>query len=135
MSNIDPPSLPSNECHRIAYILFGMARMEENYISSRRSGTSMEKLNLRAKGVITLDTKTDKVAPSLKRPKAKDIPSMIQQAIMKAMQLARDNFKGHCATFEVLESDVISLRKDVTILMGPLPASKLNPPEPAAVTS
>ncbi|MCD7466694.1 hypothetical protein HAX54_003636 [Datura stramonium] len=37
---------------------------------------------------------------------AKEIPFMIQQAIRKAMPLARDKF-------EVLENDVISLREDV----------------------
>ncbi|MCD7470079.1 hypothetical protein HAX54_009653 [Datura stramonium] len=116
-----------------------------------------------AKGVITLDTKTDKDDPALKQSKAaitasapidffkiaqmsqahesqivklaKAIPSMIQQAIKKITQPARDKLRGLCAIVEVLESDVISLRKDVDTLTGPPPASNTKPIEPAAVTS
>ncbi|MCD7459898.1 hypothetical protein HAX54_042215 [Datura stramonium] len=60
---------------------------------------------------------------------------MIQQAIKKAMRPARDKLRGLYATVEVLESDVIALRKDVATLTGPLLASDSNPPEPGAVTS
>ncbi|MCE0482039.1 hypothetical protein HAX54_040373 [Datura stramonium] len=64
----------------------------------------------------------------------KAIPSMIQQAIKKAMQPARDKLRGLCTTIEVLENDVIALRKDVATLIGPPPTSNPTPPEPAAVT-
>ncbi|MCD9637768.1 hypothetical protein HAX54_021237 [Datura stramonium] len=65
----------------------------------------------------------------------KDIHSMIQQAIKKAMQPARDKLRDLCATVKVLESDVIDLRKDVATLMGPPSASNPNPPKTAAVIS
>ncbi|MCD9560543.1 hypothetical protein HAX54_019240 [Datura stramonium] len=118
---------------------------------------------VRADGVIILDTKTDKDAPSMKRAKctmsktppphsassttsttqfhlavaptptppdllkiaqraqvhesqlvklAKAIPSMIQIAIKKAMQPAKDKLKSLCSTVEVLKSKVISLRQE-----------------------
>ncbi|MCD7458122.1 hypothetical protein HAX54_037369 [Datura stramonium] len=66
---------------------------------------------------------------------AKVIPSMIQQAIKRAMQPARDKLRGLCATVEVLENDVIALRKDVAALTGPPPSSNPIPPELVAVTS
>ncbi|MCD9559664.1 hypothetical protein HAX54_017801 [Datura stramonium] len=92
---------------------------------------------MRADSVITLATKIDKDAPSMKQAKpvvphphtppdllkvaikvlgmkdslwklAKSIPSMIQLAIKKAMQLARDKLKSLCSTVKVLESEVIT---------------------------
>ncbi|MCD7451365.1 hypothetical protein HAX54_011294 [Datura stramonium] len=140
---------------------------------------------VRAHGMITLDTKTDKDASALKKAKgtqnmtqpptpmpssttegqyqvakvlastptdllkitqmaqahesqivklAKVIPYMIQQVIKKAMQPATDNLRGLYATVEVLENDMIALRKDVATLTRPPPTSNLTPPEPAAVT-
>ncbi|MCE3051833.1 hypothetical protein HAX54_050934 [Datura stramonium] len=65
---------------------------------------------------------------------AKAIPSMIQQAIKKAMQPARDKLKGLCTTVKVLENEVITLMKEVSTLTGPS-ASNPTPPEPAAVPS
>ncbi|MCD9645491.1 hypothetical protein HAX54_034454 [Datura stramonium] len=66
---------------------------------------------------------------------AKAILSMIQQAIMKSMQPARNKLRGLCATVEVLQNDVIALRKDVATLIRPPPASNQIPPEQVAVTS
>ncbi|MCD9559641.1 hypothetical protein HAX54_017772 [Datura stramonium] len=60
---------------------------------------------------------------------------MIQQATKKAIQPARDKLRGLCATIEVLENDVISLRKDVATLTVSPPASNLILPEPPAMTS
>ncbi|MCE0480842.1 hypothetical protein HAX54_037994 [Datura stramonium] len=64
---------------------------------------------------------------------AKAIPSMIQQAIKKAMQPARDKLRGLCTIVEVLENEVITLRKDVATLTTPPPTSNPTPPEPAAI--
>ncbi|MCD7470419.1 hypothetical protein HAX54_010289 [Datura stramonium] len=66
---------------------------------------------------------------------AKAIPSMIHQGIKKAMQPARDKLRGLCTTVDVLENEVITLRKDVATLTRHPLASNPNPPEPAAVTS
>ncbi|MCD9642875.1 hypothetical protein HAX54_029917, partial [Datura stramonium] len=51
---------------------------------------------------------------------AKAILSMIQQAIKKAIQPAKDKLRGLCAKAEVLENDLISLRKDVARHADPL---------------
>ncbi|MCD9640331.1 hypothetical protein HAX54_025607 [Datura stramonium] len=47
---------------------------------------------------------------------AKAIPSMIQIAINKAMQPAKDKLKSLWTTVEVLESKVISLRREVAAI-------------------
>ncbi|MCE3050101.1 hypothetical protein HAX54_046466, partial [Datura stramonium] len=66
---------------------------------------------------------------------AKAIPSMIQQTIKKAMQTAREKLRGLCAIVEVLENEVITLRKDMDTLTVPPPASNPTHPEPTIVTS
>ncbi|MCD9559876.1 hypothetical protein HAX54_018203, partial [Datura stramonium] len=86
---------------------------------------------IRADSVITLVTKTNKDAPTMKRAKctsrktppppsvssttstaqfypatlAKAIPYMIQTAIKKVVQPAKDKLKSLCSTVEVLESE------------------------------
>ncbi|MCD9641482.1 hypothetical protein HAX54_027679 [Datura stramonium] len=216
MSNIDAPSLPSNETQCIAHICFGLAGMEEYYISFKEKKsihveTKFEDVEKHPKtqrpskydamptvcvarmwldlvcaqlipsqnttevpievvvliaciidhthinvGEIIVDQfkrKAKKQATPLLYPilfkiaqmdqahksqivkLAKVIPSMIQQAIKKAIQPARDKLKGICATVEVLESHVIALRKDVPTLTRPPPASNSIPPELAAVAS
>ncbi|MCE0481451.1 hypothetical protein HAX54_039222 [Datura stramonium] len=65
---------------------------------------------------------------------AKAIAPMIHQAIKKSMQLARDMLKGLCTKVEVLENEVITLRKDMATLIGPLPASNPTSPEHEAMT-
>ncbi|MCD7457776.1 hypothetical protein HAX54_036154 [Datura stramonium] len=64
---------------------------------------------------------------------AKTIPSMIQTAIKKAMQPAKDKLKSLCSTFEFLESEVISLRREVAAINEPPSTSNSNPPEPATM--
>ncbi|MCD9645690.1 hypothetical protein HAX54_034816 [Datura stramonium] len=64
---------------------------------------------------------------------AMEIPSMILLAINKAMQPAKDKFKSLGSSDEVLERDVISLRKEVAALGEPQSTSTLNPSEPTAV--
>ncbi|MCE3214900.1 hypothetical protein HAX54_000236 [Datura stramonium] len=64
---------------------------------------------------------------------SKAIPSMIQTAIKKAMQPTKDKLKSLCSTIEVLQSEVISLRREVVALGEPPSTSNSNPPEPAAV--
>ncbi|MCE3050756.1 hypothetical protein HAX54_048025 [Datura stramonium] len=49
-------------------------------------------------------------------PKA--IPSMIQIAIKKSMKPAKDKLKSLCSIVEVLESEVISLRREVAADLG-----------------
>ncbi|MCE0482113.1 hypothetical protein HAX54_040515, partial [Datura stramonium] len=66
---------------------------------------------------------------------AKAIPSMIQQAIKKAMQPSREKLKGLCTTVELLENEVITLRKEVAALTQPPSTSSPTPLEPAAVPS
>ncbi|MCD9640657.1 hypothetical protein HAX54_026105, partial [Datura stramonium] len=66
---------------------------------------------------------------------ARIIPSMIQQAIRKTMQPARDKLKGLCTTIEVLEIEVVSLRKEVATLTGTSYTRNLTPLEPAVVPS
>ncbi|MCE3049425.1 hypothetical protein HAX54_044805 [Datura stramonium] len=200
MSNIEAPSLPSDETQCITYICFGLAGMEEYYMYFKEKQSIHAETEFEAScplfrlldkivwadGMITLDAKIDKDAPALKRAKdtknrtqpppsmlsstidgqfqvaevpastptdlfkiaqiaqahesqivklAKSIPSMIQQAIKKSMQPARDKLRGRCSTIEVLENDVIAFKKDVDILTRPPPASNPIPPEPVAVTS
>ncbi|MCD9643760.1 hypothetical protein HAX54_031431 [Datura stramonium] len=65
---------------------------------------------------------------------AKAIPSMIQLSIKKAMQPAKDKLKSLCSTVEVLDSEVITLRKEVSALGEPPCTSNPNTPEPAAVS-
>ncbi|MCD7449061.1 hypothetical protein HAX54_048959, partial [Datura stramonium] len=143
---------------------------------------SLHKL-VRADGVITLATKTNKDAPTMNQEKgtenrtppppsmpsntpagqfqaavaptttpdflklaqmvqvhesqlmnlAKPIPSMIQQAIKKAMQPSREKTKGLCTTVEVLQNEVVTLRKEVATLTGPPYASNPTPLEPTAM--
>ncbi|MCE3050256.1 hypothetical protein HAX54_046759 [Datura stramonium] len=64
---------------------------------------------------------------------AKAIPSMIQLAIKKSMQLARDKLKSLCSTVEVLEREVCTLRKEVAALSVPPSARNPIPSEPAVV--
>ncbi|MCD7463278.1 hypothetical protein HAX54_050259, partial [Datura stramonium] len=64
---------------------------------------------------------------------AKAIPSMIQLAIKKAMQLTRDKLESLCSTVEVLKSEVSTLRKEVYALSGPPSTINPIPPEPATV--
>ncbi|MCD7456312.1 hypothetical protein HAX54_031265 [Datura stramonium] len=64
---------------------------------------------------------------------AKAIPSMIHTVNKKAMQPAKNKLKSLCSTVEVLESEVISLRKEVSALCKPLSTSNSNPSKPAAV--
>ncbi|MCD9637833.1 hypothetical protein HAX54_021340 [Datura stramonium] len=66
---------------------------------------------------------------------SKAIPSMIQQAIKKAMQPAREKLKGLCTTVEVLENKVVTLRKEVATLTGPPSANNPIPLEPTVVPS
>ncbi|MCD9640660.1 hypothetical protein HAX54_026108 [Datura stramonium] len=66
---------------------------------------------------------------------AKAIPSMIQLAIKKSMHPTRDKLKSLCSTFEVLESEVSTLRKEVAALSGPPYTSNPIPPEPTAVSA
>ncbi|MCD7470763.1 hypothetical protein HAX54_010873 [Datura stramonium] len=65
----------------------------------------------------------------------KVVLSMIQPAIKKAMQPARDKLKGLCTTFELLEGEVITLRKEVAALSGPPTTSNPIPAELAVVSS
>ncbi|MCD7469289.1 hypothetical protein HAX54_008220 [Datura stramonium] len=90
---------------------------------------------VRANGMITLAAKTYRESPTMKRAKAKDIPSMIQQAIKKTMQPVRDKLRSLCTIVEDLENEVITLRKDVATLTGPPRATNPTTPEPAVVTS
>ncbi|MCD7452196.1 hypothetical protein HAX54_015476, partial [Datura stramonium] len=46
----------------------------------------------------------------------KDIPSMIQLAIKKALQPTKDKLKSLCSTVEVLEDEVGTLKKEVVAL-------------------
>ncbi|MCE0481946.1 hypothetical protein HAX54_040159 [Datura stramonium] len=64
------------------------------------------------------------------------VPTSKPTDLLKIAQMAQvDKLKGLCATVEVLESDVICLRKDVaTLMVSPL-FSNPNLPEPVAVTS
>ncbi|MCD7458758.1 hypothetical protein HAX54_039059 [Datura stramonium] len=66
---------------------------------------------------------------------AKAIPYMIQQAIKKAMQPARDKLKGLYTAVEVLENEVITLGKEVATLIGPPSACNPTPLELAVVPS
>ncbi|MCD9560996.1 hypothetical protein HAX54_019930, partial [Datura stramonium] len=49
------------------------------------------------------------------------------------MQPAKDKFKSLCSTVEVLESEVITLRKEVAALGETPSTSNPNTPKPAAV--
>ncbi|MCE3052155.1 hypothetical protein HAX54_051721 [Datura stramonium] len=64
---------------------------------------------------------------------AKAIPSMIQLAIKKALQLAKDNLTSLCSTVEVLEREVITLRKEVAALNAPSSTSYPTPCEPGVM--
>ncbi|MCE3215530.1 hypothetical protein HAX54_002738 [Datura stramonium] len=64
---------------------------------------------------------------------AKAIPSMIQLSIKKAMKPAKYILKRLCSIVEVLESEVITLRKYVAALSEPPSTSNTIPPEPAAI--
>ncbi|MCE3049846.1 hypothetical protein HAX54_045927 [Datura stramonium] len=76
-----------------------------------------------ADGMIILVTKTNRNPPNH------------EQALKIAMRPTIDKLRGLCATVEVLETEVITLRKDMATLTRPPPARKPTPLEPAAVTS
>ncbi|MCD7456799.1 hypothetical protein HAX54_033233 [Datura stramonium] len=102
---------------------------------------------VRADNMITFSTKTDKDDPTINRSKsqraqvheiqlvklAKAIPSMIQTTIKKIMQLGKDKLTSLCSTVEVLEREVISLRREVAALDEPPTTNNSNPSEPAVV--
>ncbi|MCD7462779.1 hypothetical protein HAX54_049344 [Datura stramonium] len=77
---------------------------------------------VRADGWITLASKTDRDAPVMNKTSRKPI------------QPARDKLKVLCTKIEVLENEVITLRKDVATLTRPPTASNPTPPEPTTVT-
>ncbi|MCD9643654.1 hypothetical protein HAX54_031286 [Datura stramonium] len=105
-----------------------------------------------ADGVITLDTRTNKDAPALKRAKGTEnrtqpppfMPSNNEGQVQAALrfpslhQLTFSNSKMAQAhesqDFEVLENE-ISLRKDMDTLTIPPPAATQTPPESVVVTS
>ncbi|MCD9643257.1 hypothetical protein HAX54_030555 [Datura stramonium] len=116
---------------------------------------------VQANNLITLATKINKEAPSMKREKAefhnypppdffniaprakmhenqlvqlaKPLLSMIWSAIKRALPRAKDKFSILCSIVDVLESEVDTLKKEVVALTAPPSTSQPNPCEPEAV--
>ncbi|MCD7457680.1 hypothetical protein HAX54_035843 [Datura stramonium] len=61
---------------------------------------------------------------------AKALPSMIQNAIKKALQPAKDKLATLCSIVDVLESEVGTLKQEVAALTTPPSTSQPNPSEP-----
>ncbi|MCD9640258.1 hypothetical protein HAX54_025459, partial [Datura stramonium] len=64
---------------------------------------------------------------------AKAIPSMIQLTIKKALQPAKDKLTSLCSIVEVLESKVVTLRKEVVALSAPPSTNYPTHCEPASM--
>ncbi|MCD7460176.1 hypothetical protein HAX54_043002 [Datura stramonium] len=162
MSNIDAQTAPSDETQRLTHIRFGLDGMEEYYTSFKEKRSIHAEtqfdvesfkidfsniyyhIGMQDWGPFTIHI--DPYFPELVCTKAQEhesqilklakaIPSMIQQAIKKAMQPARNKLRGLCATVEILENEVIALRKDMATLTRPPPVGDPTPPRLAAMTS
>ncbi|MCD9637821.1 hypothetical protein HAX54_021325 [Datura stramonium] len=69
----------------------------------------------------------DKIHESQLVQLAKAIPSMIQIAIKKVLQPAKDKLTSLCSTIDVLESEVGTLRQEMAALTAPPSTSHLTP--------
>ncbi|MCD9639285.1 hypothetical protein HAX54_023710, partial [Datura stramonium] len=66
---------------------------------------------------------------------ANTIPYMIQLSIQKPCNLREISWKAYAVPVEVIKNEVITLRKEVVALSGPLSTNNLIPPKPIAVPS
>ncbi|MCD9560230.1 hypothetical protein HAX54_018733 [Datura stramonium] len=154
MSNIDAPSLPSDETKFIAHIRFGFDGIEVYYMSFKekrsihaetRSEMGVQEVHTTLEAINSLDW-AEPIKPNLVfRRKVEDKVNQYQWPLDKTVwadgvitldtKTDKDAIALKQAKVEVLEKNVIALRKHLATLIGPPPASNLIPSKLAAVTS